>query len=468
MRNALGPTNGEEETDSSIEESKHISFDSCPATNSASRLVIQVTTHAMELEPLALARAGAGKPHRANHVAMQHLGGLLSPAQNKCTEDSIAANQSEVTTSDTETGCSDIITARASMCVSSSDFAAASVSLQRVIGPAMASERKEVASAADESEGDDNDDVSLASGASAADETGSKKSAGSKRKRINHGKPDHTNGRWTPEEHEAFLQGLKIFGREWKKVAERIPTRTSAQIRSHAQKYFSKMQREESILLQDQACSVSSFSPLSQASVPSITDQYRMQPSMLRSVDRILANPHEVQQEVEDTLRNLRERYRHLQQRLEATQRGSPPRPVGRIVEDPPHDELRVPQPRVMDRQKHFAEGAYLNRYSGDDFSSVSSSVSETLSTFSPTRELGQEELIALHVLGGTLQGSTSREDSIMAEASNDDAGMARPGSPASSLMSEDDDNNSSKGKRKHLAERDNEPNTDDDQMMHE
>lgn len=28
------------------------------------------------------------------------------------------------------------------------------------------------------------------------------------------------SGRWTPKEHEAFLAGLKVYGREWKKVSE--------------------------------------------------------------------------------------------------------------------------------------------------------------------------------------------------------------------------------------------------------
>ena len=32
-----------------------------------------------------------------------------------------------------------------------------------------------------------------------------------------------------------------MFGREWKKVQELIKTRSSAQIRSHAQKYFQKI-----------------------------------------------------------------------------------------------------------------------------------------------------------------------------------------------------------------------------------
>jgi len=45
-------------------------------------------------------------------------------------------------------------------------------------------------------------------------------------------------GRWTSEEHNQFMHGLKLYGKEWKKVANCIPTRTSAQIRSHAQKYL--------------------------------------------------------------------------------------------------------------------------------------------------------------------------------------------------------------------------------------
>ena len=51
-----------------------------------------------------------------------------------------------------------------------------------------------------------------------------------------------STGRWTTEEHDEFLKYLDIYGREWKKVAERITTRTAAQIRSHAQKYFKKLE----------------------------------------------------------------------------------------------------------------------------------------------------------------------------------------------------------------------------------
>jgi SHAQKYF class myb-like DNA-binding protein len=53
---------------------------------------------------------------------------------------------------------------------------------------------------------------------------------------------EHT-GRWTKEEHEAFLQGLQLYGKEWKKVAAKVRTRTVVQTRTHAQKYFQKLQK---------------------------------------------------------------------------------------------------------------------------------------------------------------------------------------------------------------------------------
>jgi SHAQKYF class myb-like DNA-binding protein len=51
---------------------------------------------------------------------------------------------------------------------------------------------------------------------------------------------EHT-GRWTKEEHEAFLSALKLYGKEWKKVAAKVKTRTVVQTRTHAQKYFQKL-----------------------------------------------------------------------------------------------------------------------------------------------------------------------------------------------------------------------------------
>jgi len=51
-------------------------------------------------------------------------------------------------------------------------------------------------------------------------------------------------GRWTKEEHQKFVEALKLFGKNWKSVEEYIGTRTGAQIRSHAQKFFNRLQRE--------------------------------------------------------------------------------------------------------------------------------------------------------------------------------------------------------------------------------
>jgi SHAQKYF class myb-like DNA-binding protein len=35
--------------------------------------------------------------------------------------------------------------------------------------------------------------------------------------------------------------GLKLYGKNWRKIEELVVTRNGSQIRSHAQKYFMKM-----------------------------------------------------------------------------------------------------------------------------------------------------------------------------------------------------------------------------------
>ncbi len=47
-----------------------------------------------------------------------------------------------------------------------------------------------------------------------------------------------SSGRWTTEEHNNFLEGLKLYGKIWKKIQILVPTRSTIQIRTHAQKYF--------------------------------------------------------------------------------------------------------------------------------------------------------------------------------------------------------------------------------------
>jgi len=52
------------------------------------------------------------------------------------------------------------------------------------------------------------------------------------------------NGRWTKEEHHRFVEAITAHGKNWKKVEESVQTRTGAQIRSHAQKYFLNLEKE--------------------------------------------------------------------------------------------------------------------------------------------------------------------------------------------------------------------------------
>lgn len=52
--------------------------------------------------------------------------------------------------------------------------------------------------------------------------------------------------RWSEEEHLKFLEALKMYGRAWRRIEEHIATKTAVQIRSHAQKFFSKLVRGSS------------------------------------------------------------------------------------------------------------------------------------------------------------------------------------------------------------------------------
>lgn len=48
-------------------------------------------------------------------------------------------------------------------------------------------------------------------------------------------------GRWLQSEHFRFLKGCLLYGNNWGQVKDCVKTRSSAQIRSHAQKYLIKL-----------------------------------------------------------------------------------------------------------------------------------------------------------------------------------------------------------------------------------
>ena len=57
-------------------------------------------------------------------------------------------------------------------------------------------------------------------------------------------------GRWTDDEQKLFLEAYALYGKDWKKIQNYVGTRTSTQARSHAQKYFTKLKKVQSRVLQ--------------------------------------------------------------------------------------------------------------------------------------------------------------------------------------------------------------------------
>ena len=58
---------------------------------------------------------------------------------------------------------------------------------------------------------------------------------------------DDKTGRWSQKEHRLFLEGLKLYGKNWKVLSDHIKTRSCTQVRSHAQKHFIKARSDEQI-----------------------------------------------------------------------------------------------------------------------------------------------------------------------------------------------------------------------------
>jgi SHAQKYF class myb-like DNA-binding protein len=165
---------------------------------------------------------------------------------------------------------------------------------------------------------------------------------GTKRRVVARSDQPEKKGRWTCQEHATFLHGMVLHGREWKRVAQDIPTRTPTQVRSHAQKFFQLMERHqrsaqytnlpppiypEEVSVQID-CQNGDHSGqyetddddhdgralMSMTSVPSPSHN-GMSDSLREETERILANPKLVHAQVNETLVQLRQRYQQLHQR---------------------------------------------------------------------------------------------------------------------------------------------------------
>ena len=49
------------------------------------------------------------------------------------------------------------------------------------------------------------------------------------------------SGRWTTEEHNLFLEGLRIHGKNWDKICVHVKSRDATHCRAHGQKFFAKL-----------------------------------------------------------------------------------------------------------------------------------------------------------------------------------------------------------------------------------
>lgn len=50
-------------------------------------------------------------------------------------------------------------------------------------------------------------------------------------------------GKWSKLEHVRFLAALEVHGKNWQLVQKCVVTRTTTQCRTHAQKYFLRMNK---------------------------------------------------------------------------------------------------------------------------------------------------------------------------------------------------------------------------------
>ncbi len=61
-------------------------------------------------------------------------------------------------------------------------------------------------------------------------------------------------GMWTPDEHQRFIEAIKMFGKDWVAIEQHVQTRSAKQVKSHSQKFLWVLSRsvnpEDTILLE--------------------------------------------------------------------------------------------------------------------------------------------------------------------------------------------------------------------------
>lgn len=244
-------------------------------------------------------------------------------------------------------------------------------------------------------------------------------------------------------------------------MQKKITTRTSAQIRSHAQKYFSKLSKESAELNsldgyameRDHLIGNSSMEALGNVAFDASTQNFgeQLPPSIMEKVTRIMKDPTKVENEVEAKLTSLRERYLQLQVRLQKQEElkrkilnqncqyipnnssGGPrvitsvPSSIAmteKVINSTPtynsapanlctemkfqlHEKNLCsvgPATAALEaRQRKEATEGNFNEEHQTNHAELPSVTTHSLISASSNREFGSEELIALQVLGGSL-----------------------------------------------------------------
>lgn len=78
-------------------------------------------------------------------------------------------------------------------------------------------------------------------------------------KETNEKKMSFRGGKWDKEEHHKFIEGLFIYGNQWKKMQNYIKSRSSIQVRSHSQKFIVKIKNKYIELYGNEELSQGSF-----------------------------------------------------------------------------------------------------------------------------------------------------------------------------------------------------------------